>query len=129
MFLEAMAETADDPTARARAYQLLSREARGALSERAREATAVSGRTFAGYEMIVEARYRLRFRPRDVGGFREQIDGDRAIVTVLGVRGGDRAHVPMVREGRSWKVHLDVPRPTHARPPATMVAPAPARVR
>lgn len=109
LFLEAMAETQDDPAARARAYALLAPESRSGLSARSRLAAALSNRHFEPPEMLVEGRYRLRFRPRESGGFEERIDGDRALVVVLGEGRGERAEVPMVRENGHWRVFISVP--------------------
>lgn len=109
LFLEAMGEAEDDPAARARAYALMAGETRRSLASRARLASALSARPFEPWEMIVEGRYRLRFRPREHRGFEERIAGDRAIVVVRGERRRERAEVPMVRENGRWRVYLHVP--------------------
>lgn len=109
LFLEAMGEATDDPSARRRAYALLAPETRHLLTRRARLAGALSARQFEPWEMIVEGRYRLRFRPREVRGFEARVDGDRAIVVVHGEQPSERAEVPMVRESGNWRVYLDVP--------------------
>lgn len=108
-FLEAMGEAQDDPAARARAFALLAPETRSRLAARARLAAALSGRHFEPHEMLVEGRYRLRFRPRESHGFEVRTDGSRAIVVVVGDHPGERAEVPMVREGARWRVFLEVP--------------------
>lgn len=109
LFLEAMSETQDDPSARARAYALLAPESRDRLAARSRLAAALSNRRFEPSDMLVEGRYRLRFSPRESRGFEERINGDRAIVVVLGARRGERAEVPMVNENGHWRVFIAVP--------------------
>lgn len=111
LFLRAMQASEDDPGARARAYALLSRDARQALGERARLAGSLANRHFEPWEMIAEGRYRLRFPPRPRGGFvTRMIDADHAIVVVRG-EGNERAEAPLVREGDEWRVQLRVPAP------------------
>lgn len=117
LFLEAMGEAEDDPNARERAYALLARETRQRLASRARLAGALSSRQFQPWEMIVEGRYRLRFRPRESRGFEERIHGDRAIVIVRGEGRSERAEVPLVREAGKWRVYLHVPESEPVRGP------------
>ena len=106
LFLEAMEKSDWDETARADAYALLSPEARTALEARAEQANSLSHREFEPWEMLAQGRFRLRFTPAST---EVRIDGDQATVTVLGRREGERADVPMVREGDAWRVHLVLP--------------------
>jgi len=106
LFLEAMEKSDWDDTARADAYALLSPEARTALEERAERSNALSRREFEPWEMLAQGRFRLRFTPAST---EVRVNGDEATVTVLGRREGERADVPMVREGERWRVHLILP--------------------
>ena len=119
LFLESMGEAEDNPAARARAFSLLSRDTRESLAQRARLAGALSGRRFAPWEMIVEGRYRLRFRPRERRGFETRVQGNHAIVVVHGEGRSERAEVTMVREADKWRVQIHVPDTTASRGAAT----------
>ncbi len=110
LFLEAMDRSASDSSALEEAYALLDRRARAQLAERARMASALGGgRDFEPWEMLVPGRFRLRFAPARRKAMRDRIDGNRATVTVLGAAAGERAEVPMVREGKHWRVALELP--------------------
>lgn len=109
-FLRAMERAGDDPTALEEAYGLLDVGARQTLEQRAREASALAnGRDFAPWEMLAQGRYRVRFGFAEYGSMHEQLDGERATVTVTGTSGGDRAHVPLVREAGRWRVVMVIP--------------------
>jgi hypothetical protein len=109
-FLSAM-ERADDPRAREDAYRLLCPAAQIALAQRARDAAALGGRTFAPWEMIVEERVRVRHAPRRGSAFRDREAGDdpdRRLVDVTDESGEVRSISTRRVEG-SWCVELDVP--------------------
>ncbi|MBW2465234.1 MAG: hypothetical protein JRH11_26530 [Deltaproteobacteria bacterium] len=108
LFLEAMERADWDDTALEDAYVLLSPAARGALEERAERANALSRREFAPWEMLAQGRFRLRFRPSP-GSTETRVEGESAIVTLLGRREGERADVAMVRENGRWRVDLTLP--------------------
>ncbi|RLB49320.1 MAG: hypothetical protein DRJ42_21300 [Deltaproteobacteria bacterium] len=108
LFLEAMERADWDDAALEDAYDLLSPAARGALEERAERANALSRREFAPWEMLAQGRFRLRFRPRPART-ESRVEGDDAIVTLLGRREGERADVAMVREDGQWRVDLTLP--------------------
>lgn len=96
-----------DPTAALAAYDLLSRSARENLQERARRATAATGRAMPPEEMLVPSRFAKRFEPRQV---KARIAGDRAVVEVTGVDPAtEHASVPCVREDGRWRVDLVLP--------------------
>ena len=121
LFLRAMEESGSDSTALESAYGLLDEHARQALEQRARDAGALAnGREFEPWEMLAQGRYRVRFAYAEYGSMRERIDGERAIVTVEGASGTDRAEVPLVREAGRWRVVLAIPPPPsrEERPPA-----------
>ncbi|GAB4196133.1 MAG: hypothetical protein OHK0013_03050 [Sandaracinaceae bacterium] len=109
-FLAAL-ERADDPHAREEAYRLLCPAAQIALAERARDAAALGGRTFAPWEMIVEERVRVRHAPRRGSAFQERAvtdDPDRRLVDVTDESGAVRSVATRRVEG-SWCVELSVP--------------------
>lgn len=106
-FAAAVEAAERDSTQRRRVYELLSQRGRRALDERAARATQVSGRPMAPWEMIAPGRIRLRFLPSS-DGMTVHVDGDRAVVTARGRRGGV-ADVPLVREGGRWCVDLALP--------------------
>jgi len=108
LFLEAMDRSSWDSSALEEAFSLLAPQARTALAERAKKAASLSGQELEPWDMIAQGRYRLRFAPRGGDGLREQIDGDQAVVTVVGGP-VQRADVPLVREGDRWRIVLDVP--------------------
>ncbi len=109
LFLEAMSRSEWDRDALRDAYELLSPAARESLTERARMANTLSGRSHEPWEMLSQGRFRLRFAPRRQGGMIERIEDDGAVVVVAGARDGERAEVPMVREGDRWRVALELP--------------------
>lgn len=118
LFLEAMGRASDDPSARRRAFELLAPESQRRIAERARLASSLGSRRFEPWEMIAEGRYRLRFRPREVGGFTARVSGDRAIVVVRGEQSAERAEVPLVRSNGRWRIFLSIPAGPVARPPS-----------
>lgn len=109
LFLDAMDRSEWDAGAQREAYALLSSGARSRLAQRARQAEALSGRSFAPWDMLTRGRFRLRFAPRDRDGMVERVRGDRATVVVRGSEPGQRAEVPMVRDEGGWRVDLEVP--------------------
>lgn len=109
LFLAAMGESEHDGAALERAYRLLAPESRAKLRARAELASSLAHRRFEPWDMMVRGRYGLRFEPRRQGGFVERIDGDRALVQVVGQGPRDRAEVPMAREGDAWRVVLAIP--------------------
>lgn len=91
------------------AYSLLSKPARGNLQERARMATAATGRKMEPEQMIVTSHFTLLFSPRQ---YQSRIAGDRAMVEVTGLDAAkEKASVPCVLEEDRWKVDLVLPPP------------------
>ncbi|MEM9190663.1 MAG: hypothetical protein AAGF12_15870 [Myxococcota bacterium] len=111
LFLRAMDRSERDAAGLRDAYELLDRESRAALQERAdlANSSGVSGRRFQPWEMLVRGRFHLRFVPRSEDGIREIIEEGQARVIVTGNRDGQRADIPMVREDGRWKVVLNLP--------------------
>jgi hypothetical protein len=104
LFLSAMERSDYDDGALFEAYELLDSQARADLDARASSANALPGRDREPWQMLAQGRFQLRFQPRP--DFEEVVDGDRATVIVRGYREGERADVPMVREGDHWRVVL-----------------------
>jgi hypothetical protein len=108
-FLELMDRSSSDERALADAYALLDREARQALRARAGRARSLSGRTFEPWQKLAQGRYRLRFAPVSPGGLRARVQGERATVVATGARAGEHAEIPLVREGKAWRIVLALP--------------------
>jgi len=108
-FLEAMDRSGDDVSALRQAYLLLDQSAHTALEKRARMAATLAGREFKPWEMLAQGRFRIVFSPAQRGGMREKINGNRAVVIVVGDDSSQRIEVPMVREKQGWRVELKIP--------------------
>jgi hypothetical protein len=108
LFLAAMDQGAADEDALRVAYELLASPARQSLEARADRAKTLAGQTFEPWQMLAQGRFRLRFSPAPRRGMRERIEGERATVTVTGQAAHERADVQLVREGKSWRVVLDL---------------------
>ena len=109
LFLDAIERSGESRGALEQAYDLIDASAQERLVDRARSATALGARELHPWELLVEGRALLRFHPRRGGGMRAQVTGDRAVVTVVGEDGDERAEVPMVRQPDGWRVVLEVP--------------------
>lgn len=107
-FLKVMERSGQDESALLEAYELLDQGAQRALTTRATRARSLSGQAFEPWQMLAQARFRLRFEPAR-GGMREKIDGERAVVVVSGARDNERAEVPLVREQGRWRIQLSLP--------------------
>lgn len=107
LFLAAMSEAEWNDSSRAAAYHLLAPEARAALTAKASRASALSGRDFHPWEMIVEGRFRMRFQP-DPDRTQEKVNGRTGVVTLSSAKAGEAASVPVVREGDRWRIALDL---------------------
>ena len=71
------------------------------LAERAKRASAVSGRKMAPEEMLAPSRFSLRFKPRH---YQARIQGQWAVVTITG-----EAPVRLSLEELSRRVVLELP--------------------
>lgn len=106
-WIELMQKAHGDPAANLAAYGLLSRDSQENLEERARRATAATGRTMPPQEMLVPSRFNLRFAPREM---KARVAGDRAVVEVTGAEPTvEHATVRCVREDGRWRVELMLP--------------------
>ncbi len=104
-FVAAMRRVHGDVPAGEAAVELLWEPARDNLRERARRASALSGRELSVGEMIVPSWFALHLSPERVEA-RE--DGDWAEVTVFGM-GDESVQMRCVREDGKWRVALELP--------------------
>lgn len=105
-WLERMSRIHGHPEDAAHAYELLSADAKKNLQERARRASAATGRKMTPESMLAPSRFSLRFSPRTM---RARVAGDRAVVEVSGSNPQERAEVPCVLEEGRWRVDLVLP--------------------
>lgn len=106
-FIDRMRRVHGDPEAGRRAYDLLWTDAKRNLAERAKRASALTGRKVGPEEMIAPSYFALRFRPKHYASRQE---GDWAVVTVTGETPSTDSHaIKCVREDGEWRVALEMP--------------------
>lgn len=106
-FLERIERVDGDPKAARAAFDLLGKAAQLSLSDRARRASAATGKRMAPEQMIATGHYFPRFSPRQ---WSTRQAGDRAVVTVVGLDpAAERADIPCLREEGRWRIDLALP--------------------
>jgi hypothetical protein len=95
-----------DPKVARAAYELLWSDAKRALAERAKRASAVMGREVAPQSMFAPSRFWLSYLPKR---YVARIDGDWAVVTAIGEEPSQRQDIKCVREDGHWRVVLVIP--------------------
>ncbi len=115
-FVMAMRRHHGEPKAARAAYDLLWSEAKNNLAERAKRASALSGRNVAPEEMLVPSRFTLRFKPKK---FESAVSGQWAVVTISGEE-TQRHEVRCILEDDQWRVVMQLPAlpPIQTRPDA-----------
>ena len=102
--LERLETVHGDPKAARAVFDLLSKGAQTNLSDRARRASAATGKRFAPEQMIAPSHYFPRFRPQQ---WSTRTMGTRAVVDVVGIDPStERAGIPCVVEDGRWRIDL-----------------------
>jgi len=105
-FIELMQRVHGDASKSKAAFELLAAPARANLEERAKRASAASGRSVTPEEMLAPSRFYLSFQPRT---WTSERGPDWAIVTAEGDSPNQRKQIRCVREQGRWKVVVDLP--------------------
>ena len=105
-FIERMQRVHGDASKSRAAFELLAAPTRANLEERAKRASAASGRNVAPEEMLAPSRFYLSFEPRT---WSTERGSDWAIVTAEGESPSQRKQIRCVREQGRWKVVIELP--------------------
>jgi len=108
-WIEKMETSADDGRAMREAYLLMGPRARANLKDRAERASRGQGKRYEPHEMLAEAHFGLKFRPKSMTA---RIEGDEAFVEVRGEGPEEKATVHCTREEGSWRVEPELPEVT-----------------
>jgi hypothetical protein len=117
-FLDRMRRLQSDPKDARAVYELLSKPSQANLVERAKRASAATGKRMGPEQMIAPAYFFPRFQAQR---WTTRVAGERATVELSGVDPAEeRASVPCVREEGHWRVDLTLPSlpPVERRPPS-----------
>jgi hypothetical protein len=105
--LERLERVQGDPRDARAVFDLLSRSAQTNLSDRARRASAATGKRMGPEQMLAPSHYFPRFQPRQ---WSSRSAGNRAVVEVIGLDPStERAQVPCVLEEGRWRIDLALP--------------------
>jgi hypothetical protein len=108
-FLSACESASSDPRANAKAFALLAPSARHALEDRARRASAITGKAVSPEQLLSPAWTPIRF---EVAKTTTTFDATGATVDVFGVEEATQhVRIPMEREGEAWRVRVVIPPP------------------
>ena len=105
-FVDRMQRVHGDTSRSKAAFELLAAPARANLEERAKRASAASGRSVTPEEMLAPSRFFLSFQPRS---WSTERGPDWAIVTAEGESPSQRKQIRCVQEKGHWKVMIDLP--------------------
>jgi hypothetical protein len=105
-FIDRMQQVHGDLDKATAAFELLARDARDNLAERAKRASAAAGRVVRPEEMLAPSRFHLAFPPRS---WSSKTGPNWAVVTVEGEGPRERREVRLLKEEGAWKVVLDLP--------------------
>lgn len=106
-YFERMERVQGDPKDARLVFDILSRQAQTNLSDRARRASAASGKRMGPEQMITPSHWFSRFQPRQ---WATRAAGSRAVVEVQGLDPEtERAEVPCVLEDGRWRIDLALP--------------------
>lgn len=104
-FIEVMQRVHGNPQVARQAFELIWQPGRENLSERARRASALSGRTIQPEEMIAPSWFSLGVVPERI---QAEVQGDAAELLVI-EKSGRQYRTRAVREKDGWKVALELP--------------------
>lgn len=104
-WISTMRQVHGDVEAGDRVVQLLWKPARDNLKERARRASALSGRELSPGEVVAPSWFALHLVPERS---EVRIDGEWAEVTLISAS-GEKSHARCRREEDEWKVALELP--------------------
>ena len=109
-FLAALERSTHAPDQRKLAYDWLSFESQRALEQRAVMSSALAGRPFEPWDMLVPGRVSFASHAVPRTKLRAKVDGEHATVEIP-LDPGQAEKIAMVREGGRWRVALAVAGP------------------
>jgi hypothetical protein len=112
-FLSACESVSSDPHASAKAFALLAPSARRSLEDRAKRASAITGKAVSPEQLLVPSWTPIRFEvAKTTTTFDAGKDGPTATVDVFGLEESTQhVRIPMEREGEAWRVRVVIPPP------------------